>query len=582
MSDRATRPLSSRFVLFYAIAYLVMIGLMGVTFDLSSRATLLEDVDENLEVVANLARESLPQDPAGYPEWAEETFDVTGFRVTVIQRDGVVVADSHLDPTVMENHADRPEIRAALVGRVGSAVRSSASTGAEQRYLALPAEDDLVIRTSVATRVIANEVASLRRTTVLAALLVGVAGVGLILFLGRRLTRPITELTGQARAVADGETDVSPRRSTVRELDQLGVAISTMASRLSGRIAEVQAASATLEAVLGELPVGTVLVEGESVVYANRAARAILGSIPDSVTAISPLEIRDMVYHAGGGRLAVDGESSVEIQFELGTPARRFQAAASPVPDEEQVLLVLWDVTERERTAAVRRDFVANASHELKTPVATIISSAEALRLALQRNDPSADGFASTIEASASQLSRLVGDLLDLSRLENEELVVAEVRLDHLVGEEILKVASRADEADVGLRADLDRATGLVSRRDVAIAVRNLIDNAIRYSDRGDVVTVSVREIGDQVVVQVSDTGEGIPTRDLDRVFERFYRVDSARSRATGGTGLGLAIVKHVAESHGGSVELTSQLGVGSTFILRLPLSEQGESAAFN
>ncbi len=182
--------------------------------------------------------------------------------------------------------------------------------------------------------------------------------------------------------------------------------------------------------------------------------------------------------------------------------------------------------------------------------------------------------FAGRIEESARQLSRLVGDLLDLSRLERESPQLAPLRLDLVALDEVERVRLRAEEKSLALHLEVEQVLARGSHRDLSIAIRNLLDNAIRYTgERGSVRLMVGMEAG-EAIIEVSDTGEGIPTRDRDRVFERFYRVDSARSRDTGGTGLGLSIVKHVAESHGGSVEVDSELGVGSTFVVRLPLAE--------
>jgi signal transduction histidine kinase len=247
------------------------------------------------------------------------------------------------------------------------------------------------------------------------------------------------------------------------------------------------------------------------------------------------------------------------------------------------VLLVVVDITERERAASVRRDFVANASHELKTPVSSIIASSEALQLAVQRGDASAVDFARQIESSATQLDRLVADLLDLSRLERDEPELEPLSLGHLVREEVERVRPGAEERGIEVTVDVAEVQVAGSRRDVAIAVRNLLDNAIRYTPSGGKIGAELEKVGDEAVLRISDTGEGIPTRDIERVFERFYRVDSARSRATGGTGLGLAIVKHVVEGHRGSVTVESELGAGSVFTVRLPLRNEqtsGESLA--
>jgi signal transduction histidine kinase len=253
---------------------------------------------------------------------------------------------------------------------------------------------------------------------------------------------------------------------------------------------------------------------------------------------------------------------------------RRLRGLAVPLAEDERVLLIVIDVTARERAAAVRRDFVANASHELKTPVSTIVASSEALRMAVGKGDDTALEFAAQIEASARQLDSLVADLLDLSRLEREEPDRDPVGLDLLITEEVERVRPAVADKGIALVVATTAAQMRGSRRDLAIAIRNILDNAVRYTGRGGEIHVSLARDGQELVLAIRDTGEGIPTRDLGRIFERFYRVDAARSRLSGGTGLGLSIVKHVVEGHGGAVEVASELGQGSTFTVRLPLAE--------
>ncbi|HZD21833.1 MAG TPA: ATP-binding protein [Acidimicrobiia bacterium] len=574
MSKRAAdtpyrTKLSTRFIVYFAATYLVLIGLLGFIIDRSIRSVLIGDVEENLVVSAHLAAQSLPDDEAEYQDWAEAAFDSSGFRTTLIDTDGVVHADSHTDPAVMENHIGRPEVQSALAGHVGEAHRVSVSTGIEQQYVALPPEDGLIVRMSVPIRVIERQLGQVRRSIVVTAAALGLLGIGLVAFVASRLARPISELTVQAQAVAEDGTDVSRRRSRVAELDQLGLAISTMAHRLGSRLSEAEEAMATLQVILGTLPQGTVLVDrGDRITYANQAAAQILGAVPESLAHLAPLQFQAAVREARDNR-------SVESRvLDHGSPTRRLRGTATPFDDDDRVLLLVVDITERERTDSIRRDFVANASHELKTPVSTIIASSEALQIALNRGDESASAFAGRIEASARQLDRLVVDLLDLSRLEKESPEMSPSRLDHVVRDEVERIRPQASAKGIDVAIRTDEVTATINPRDVAIAVRNILDNAVRYTPEDGSIVVDVSTEGREAVISVTDTGEGIPTRDIERVFERFYRVDSARSRATGGTGLGLSIVKHVAEGHGGSVSVESQLGAGSTFTLRLPLED--------
>ena len=219
----------------------------------------------------------------------------------------------------------------------------------------------------------------------------------------------------------------------------------------------------------------------------------------------------------------------------------------------------------------MRRDFVADASHELKTPVASIQAASETLARAIDADPEAARRFARQVHSTAGRLSQIVTDLLDLSRLETETPEISEVRVDRVVRKEVDRLADRAVIAGIELSFDPEKVVVQASRKDLRLAIRNLLENAIEFTPSGGRVSVTVTEEGDDAVVTVTDTGVGIPGRDLPRIFERFYRVDHARHRQSGGTGLGLAIVKHVAEEHGGRVEASSELGVGSTFAMRFP-----------
>jgi two-component system sensor histidine kinase SenX3 len=291
-----------------------------------------------------------------------------------------------------------------------------------------------------------------------------------------------------------------------------------------------------------------------------------LGAVPMSLSGLAPFPFQNAV------RECRESRQPVERVVEHGKPVRRLRAVATPFAGDQRILLVLLDVTDLDRVASIRRDFVANASHELKTPVSSIIASSEALQIAVGRNDDSSIGFAQQIERSARQLDRLVADLLDLSRLERDQPELEPLSLDLLVREELERLRPAAEEKNIELTLDLAPTQIAGSRRDIAIAVRNLLDNAIRYTGAGGSAGAALETVNGEAVLRISDSGEGIPTRDLGRVFERFYRVDAARSRSTGGTGLGLAIVKHVVESHGGMVSVESELGRGSLFTVRLPI----------
>ena len=561
-------PLALRFLVSFAVVFLVLIGVVAWFLSRSVDTATTDVALDQLESAARISAVGMPVEPADLQTWVDTMADAGDYRYTVIDPDGVVLADSHSDPATMDNHADRPEVAAAIAGDTGRVARESDSTGFDQLYVAVPTDQGLILRLAISVDEVAAETSPFRRSLILVPIAVGLIGLMVAAWLSRRMSRPIVELTEQTKALSDNGP--KPPRSSVLEIDELATAIADLDASNRSRLMETVRASSTLEVVLGAMPQGTILFgEDDSVVYANPSAMSLLGRIPETLSGLVPFSFQDALVEAR------ETGNPTTLLAEHGKPVRQLRGIATPFAYDERILLVVVDVTERERAASVRRDFVANASHELKTPVSAIIASSEALQLAVERGDESAGRFARQIEGSARQLDRLVTDLLDLSRLERDEPELDPLSLDHLVQEELERVRTVADEQGIDVSLQVAPAQVAGSRRDVAIAVRNLLDNAIRYTPSGGSIGAELEVVGEDAVLRISDTGEGIPTRDLDRVFERFYRVDNARARATGGTGLGLAIVKHVVESHGGSVSVASELGAGSTFTVRLPILER-------
>ena len=332
------------------------------------------------------------------------------------------------------------------------------------------------------------------------------------------------------------------------------------------RVLEAREERQVRDLVLSTMHDGVLLVGGDAgVAFANDAIDRHLPSIPASLDAVLPLALRTAI---------LDSRERLEptsVLVETGVPTRWLRGTITPAAGGA-TLVVVRDVTQQRRLENVRRDFVANASHELKTPAATIQAVAETLGQAAADDPAAIPRFASQLEREAVRLSRIVADLLDLSRLESGSALDEIVSLGAAAREEGQRLEESADQAGVTVELRTDGEQPVRgSQRDLALLVRNLIDNAIRYSHEGGKVAVEVNSEGAEVTMRVSDTGIGIPSRDIPRIFERFYRVDRARSRETGGTGLGLAIVKHVVENHGGTVEVESELGRGTTFRVRLP-----------
>jgi signal transduction histidine kinase len=316
---------------------------------------------------------------------------------------------------------------------------------------------------------------------------------------------------------------------------------------------------------------GVLLFDGSGqLVHANEASEGHMVRRPASIAQLFPAAAADMA-----AAVVASGEPQV-AEVETASPPRWLRFAATPAGDGG-VLVVVSDVTEARRIELIRRDFVVNASHELKTPAASIRAAAEMLLEALRDDPASAGHFARTLEQEAERLSRIVADLLDLSRLEAGGDPEGSVHLDSLVAEEGHRFEDRAKAAGLTLDIRTEAVPPIHgSERDLALMVGNLIDNAIRYTSKGGDVDVSVTASDGEVRIRVVDSGIGIPQRDLTRVLERFYRVDRGRSRTSGGTGLGLSIVRHVAENHGGSVTVQSEVGRGTTVDVVLPATGAG------
>ena len=312
--------------------------------------------------------------------------------------------------------------------------------------------------------------------------------------------------------------------------------------------------------LLASLPVGVVAVRSGRPVYANRAAVEFLGERVLEVGAPIPTAVRQVIEEAHHGRSSTG-------QFVQGYPRRIMGVSAHPAGGDGLIVIHLVDVTERWQTDRMRQDFVAAASHELKTPVAAIQAAAETVLVALEDDPDVVFEFSGRILDNAIRMSRIVANLLDLSRLESDTLRVEPFDLADVLGEEVRRFSSLLPPIEFAAVS-----TPMVgSPSDLALAFRNLLENAVRHTPDEGWVRASVGAANGEATVVVADSGSGIPAADIPRVFERFYRVDAARSRATGGTGLGLAIVRHVADLHRGRVEVESRLGEGSTFRIRVP-----------
>jgi two-component system, OmpR family, phosphate regulon sensor histidine kinase PhoR len=569
------------------LSYLAIIGLVvalllagaGRLLRAQLTALLADDVRRELALAAALHDTRLDAPPDTLAGWLSA---LSGRRVTLIAPDGTVVGDSEVregELRRLENHAGRPEVRAALEGRVGLAVRHSASVGESQMYMARLAPAGRVVRLAVPLHEVNATVARVQR---------GIFGVGVVamalagllsLVFSVAVTGPLRRLAGVARAMAEGDLDRRARTGERDEVGALGDALDTLAAELKRRLGQLEGERAEMQALFDAMAEAVIAVDASGrVSRANPAARHIfsLGADPRGIPPREVARRRDFVELV---RRALRGAPVPPT--ELAHRGRSLLATAHPLPSGGAVLVFL-DVSELRRLEDVRRDFVANASHELKTPLTAVRGYAETL-LDPDLPAPVRERFTRTVKENADRLQRIVDDLLDLSRIETGGWRVAP---------EIVSVAEAAREAWAehadaaarrGARLELLVPPGSEYLEADPAALRqvlsNLFGNSLRYVRTGGRVAVSARSLSEGgrpwVEVGVADDGSGIPSAHLPRIFERFYRADAARSREEGGTGLGLAIVKHLVEAHGGRIEAESELGVGTTVRFTLPAAEE-------
>jgi two-component system phosphate regulon sensor histidine kinase PhoR len=545
----------------------------------------------SLEARAALVREMIHQqdlesgDPATLDAIADRAGYAAGARVTLINGKGVVVGDSEvpLDRlSALANHRDRPEVRSALAGGVGQNARRSETVGRQLLYLAIPMDQGRsgVVRVAMELSDLQNALAGLRDVLLLSGVIGLVAAIALSYGLAWLALRPVRDIQRLTSAVADGDLDYRLPRRSRDELGEISNSIHRMAEQLRAQIEEVRHEKEQLQAVLNSMVEGVLVVDHDmSVVLANERFRSMLGLAGVS----GGLTLMEFARHAELDavlREAAATNEPVSRMISVTYPVERFlqvHAIRFPTGSGRRLgtVAVLHDMTEVAQLEQVRREFVANASHELRTPLTAIQGFSETLLHSGDLKD-SSRSHVEIIDRHARRLGRLVGDLLQLSETEGGEVKLDSSNVDvvAMIGRVVRDLDSSFREKEIEIVHEAQGSVNAwVDVHAFEQVVRNLLDNARQYTEPGGRVKVSAEREEKWACVRVEDTGIGIPERDLGRIFERFYRVDKARSRAAGGTGLGLSIVKHLVQGMNGEFSVESQLGRGSTFTLRVPRS---------
>ncbi|HFF2707415.1 TPA: two-component system histidine kinase PnpS [Listeria monocytogenes] len=578
----------SFFILFFVVMVIVGVfsgELMKSTY-LNMKENQLEDDAKILLQTTNMENLDLDKDAATIQKSLDPLGEDIDARITVIDSKGDVVADTKKDPEKLDNHMNRPEVTDILKKgeSVGISIRESDSLGYSMLYVAVPVKHqgktDGVLRISISLESVDAAVAKLWGNL---ALIFGIAFViiaAISVFIARKITRPVREIIEVSTDLANHKYDSRIHGKISGELQDLSISVNTLAESLETQMFEIKQNEQRLNAIVQNLVSGVMLINvDKQVIMTNRTMYQILGE-----TEITGKPFYEVIKSFALSQL-------IEATFETKTIQQKeiilyfpremiLDASVSPILGENGeitgIILLLHDITQIRHLENVRSEFVTNVSHELKTPVTALKGFAETLLDGAMYDEVLLKKFLTIIKEESDRLHRLIMDILALSRIEQNPVAenVELVDVDEVIEQSARTIFEMATEKNIRVTIPEKTSASVMIETDrdkLQQIVINLLSNAINYTPVDGKVEVKLIEQEAEVIIEVTDNGIGIPAKDIDRVFERFYRVDKARSRHSGGTGLGLSIVKHLVENCGGRIEVESQEEVGSTFRVTLP-----------
>jgi two-component system phosphate regulon sensor histidine kinase PhoR len=585
--------------LFIKLALAISALLLGVLLavDFFAGRALRRDYQRlgfaELEAVARIAQASAPRlsslpptqpaEIAALATWIKR-LSASGARVTIINSEGLVIADSESDPQTMENHAGNPEIVQALGEGRGRSVRYSATRDRDLLYYAVRQPSDagppLVLRFALPSETVGRVLWSFQESLWFASAVILLLGGLAVVAVSRIFSDRIERLRAFSQRVAEGDFRPQSADATGDALDRLGHSLNQTAARLDRTIRTLTEERNMSSAILGSMVEGVLVVNGsDRVLFANHSFAEILGLTVPPRPGSGLVEVVRQTELIEAVRRVLAGEPRVESEIVTGTLRQHFFAAtvaAVQAGETNGAVIVLHDITDLRKLERVRRDFVANVSHEFRTPLTAIQGFAETLLAGAIKDPQNCERFLGIIVEHSHRLARLTEDLLMLSKMDADrlELETRRIPVAPFVESCIETSSPRAKEKDLQLSVNLaERVPDIAGdRRRLTEVLQNLLDNAIQYTPAGGQIMVSASPRNGEVIFTVSDTGIGIPETDQPRIFERFYRVDVARSREVGGTGLGLSIAKHLVENYGGRIWVESEVGRGSQFHFSVPV----------
>ncbi|MBW2333050.1 MAG: HAMP domain-containing protein [Deltaproteobacteria bacterium] len=506
-------------------------------------------------------------------------------RLTIINPEGMVLGDSEENPQKMENHSDRPEIKEAIKGRIGKSSRYSTTLKKDMMYLALPIKDDAyrvigAVRVSIPLDELENRVGQIYRIIGWGGLLAVTISLGISFALARRVSRPISQMAQAAKMISKGDLSRRIREDSRDEIGDLAYSFNRMSEELQRQMGDLAREVSEKEALLSSMIEGVLAIDrDEHVILINQAAQRMLELGPDDALGKFHWEVIRNSEINNLFKEVLKTKEQKEVKLQIGPlDERAFMVYAAPIRawggNILGVVAVFHDVTEIRRLEKVRMEFVANVSHELRTPLTSIKGFVETLKRGAIDERENAVNFLDIIERHTDRLNQLITDLLDLSRVETgkKKMDFQPIKVEELINRAVshFMEISNKNRPKIKYNIPSDLPMVLADEEGIETVLKNLLDNAVKYTPKRGEINITSTDKDDYIEIAVVDNGIGIPSRDLPRIFERFYCVDKARSRELGGTGLGLSIVKHIIEAHGGTVGVESEVGEGSRFTFTL------------
>jgi two-component system, OmpR family, phosphate regulon sensor histidine kinase PhoR len=577
----------------FALLILVVMSVLGIyvvnTVQQTQTIELENQLTNEARLVAEISHAGFATADNGklLDNIAKTTGKEIGSRVTLIGKDGTVLGDTDEDPTTLENHATRPEVKTALAGGTGQEIRYSATLRQNMMYVAVPVMEQDQISGVARVALPMTEVDSLVNktvTTIVVAIIIATICVILITALiSRMITRPVRQLTTAATGISAGKLTQKVRVKTDDEIGKLGQVFNQMSANLQQSMNQISSEKLKLQTVLSNMADGVVMVDGEgTIILANRTSGKIFGFKEQEATGRPFIEaVKDHAIDAAL-KSCVENHQTETVQLESGKTKKFIRTIAVPLGDGSQTgaLILFQDLTELRSLQTMRRELVGNISHDLRTPLAGIKVMVETLKSDAIDDKATAQDFLSRIDKEVDRMTQMVAELTELSRIETgkADLNMSPVNMNILAKEVITQLNTLAEREQVKITANLKENLPLVTadRERIRQTLVNLIHNAIKFNHPGGKVIISTNADTESVMVSVTDTGTGIAKEEIPHVFERFYKSDKARSK--GGSGLGLAIAKHTVQVHGGNIQVQSEEGKGSTFTFNLPFKNNSNT----